>query len=128
MRGFLINFNTVTVFPDSTIRVCLFHIIQAIGHADFTDGDVDLGKLRTKKRKKGVIRGAVSLKARNTMVAAFCKVQRYRGSIDPKPWCSYRNEFEVDVQAICDDHDIESMIVRILRYFDKYWFTEFWRS
>lgn len=73
-------------------------------------------------------RVAVSKQARADIAVAFRHFQRYGGDDDPVTLDQYKERFRRDVLAICDDHDIDAAAPIIMRYFERNWFCERWRS
>jgi hypothetical protein len=115
--------------PKPVIRVCQFHIIQAIGRADFyastsEDGELDGSKKSKAKRNKKV---SVGLDPRSDIAYAFRRIQRYR-SDDPRPWEDWVSEFDDAIRAICDKHGISDASQIIIDYFDRNWFSPYWRG
>lgn len=119
------------VFPKANIRVCQFHVMQAIGRADFYKGDTDAGVGNGGDGESGKVgrRISVPLHARAAIAAAFRRVQRYRGD-DGVPWEKSKHlaQFRRAVTDITDRHGISSIRPRILAYFDHCWFRPYWRS
>jgi hypothetical protein len=122
-------------FPGASIRVCQFHIAQAVGRADFF-GDEDVVKEKARlarektdgaKKRLPRVRVAVSLRARKDIFLAFQKIQRYRAT-DEKPFEYYREIFVQDLREALQKHGLASSLRHIVRYFDKYWFSDLWRG
>lgn len=112
-------------FDEPIIRVCQFHVIQAIGRADFY-GEIEGVSKRSSRRGNKKKRVAVSLEARSDMCKAFRRVQRYRGKNGEK-FDTYRARFESEIEAICTKHLIQDAKESILTYFEHSWFSDYWR-
>lgn len=130
MRSNIMPFSdhyVIPVFPDAVIRVCQFHVIQALGRADLHHDDVDPGteKVGVTKRKNRI---SVSKGARADIAVAFRRFQRYGGDDDPTTLNEYKERFREDIVALCDDHSIEAAVPSIMRYFERNWFCNRWRS
>lgn len=113
---------TNAVFPGAIVRVCQFHVVQAIGRADFHATKPDGTSTQTKNRV------TVGLPLRRDVTNLFRRVQRFRGQADPKSWEEYRRDFDEGVREACEKHDNEAAAAPVLTYFEKYWFSEYWRS
>jgi hypothetical protein len=116
--------------PEPVIRLCQFHVIQAIGRADFfaVDGATEQSGKRVKgAKKKGRRRIAIGVEARSDICQALRLIQRFRRS-DPKPWEDWLEEFRDRIRRICEKWDIEEAEEVILEYFDRHWFSDYWRS
>jgi hypothetical protein len=137
------------VFEKPVIRICQFHVAQAIGRADFHSDEEDTfqaatsenpdtstgntskktTKARLKKKKTRRQRGrklSVCKEARNAIVRAFRRIQRYRAS-DEEPFESYLEAFRSDVRNVCKEYGIVEAVQPILDYFDRNWFSDLWR-
>lgn len=120
------------MFPEALIRLCQFHIIQAIARADFFIGDVSLQKLAAKVQqslKAGKHRIVIGTDTRKKIENAFRKVQRYRGESVGEPWSVFRHRFGEDIRVACEEDMVEEEAAEaILEYFDDYWFCSRWRG
>jgi hypothetical protein len=119
----------ITVFPDVYIRVCQFHIVQAIGRANYyvEDEDESPSGKKTKKDSKQQARIGINYQARKKIVDTFYKVQRYRGHED-ESWEDYRDKFEERLENAGHKFGIDEAIPNILNYFDQNWFCDRWWS
>jgi hypothetical protein len=124
--------------------LCQFHIIKAIGKADFSgesgmvsDTDDEEGKRKRHQKGKAKQKGkkgrgshttplAVSLRARQSICTEFRKIQRYRGR-KGESWDEYYTEFQQGLERIGVKYSIELAVPAILEYFDRNWFCDRWR-
>ncbi len=111
----------VTVWPGAIIRVCQFHIIQAIIRWVEERGHGESGKLskKTGKRpKKAGDGGKLSLptKAMKEVLETFRWAQRCRNTTDDR-WAQAQIVFESNLQRICQSHNYANSLNVITKYF-----------
>jgi hypothetical protein len=117
-----------TVFPDIIIRVCQFHIIEAIRRWDYDLGagrasanDRKTGK-RTKKRKASLPKEALV-----EILELFRSTQRCRDT-PSHPWSEAQDTFEGRLRSICQNHGVESAARTLIIYFRENWWCDEWRG
>jgi hypothetical protein len=116
-------------FPGAVIRICQFHVTQAIGRADFDAGDIDPrnhSQKKKKDKKKQCV--AVSMRARSAFTNAFRRIQRFCGDEDPEPWSIHKERFDEEISVACEEHEVTEIYSQVIHYFEKYWFSSFWRG
>jgi hypothetical protein len=121
----------VTVWPGAIIRVCQFHIIQAIVRWVEERGRGESGKLskKTGKRpKKAGDGGKLSLptKAMKEVLEAF-RWARCRDTADDR-WAQAQTVFESNLQRICQSYNCAESLNTITKYFRDNWWCEEWRG
>ena len=121
-----------TVWPDAIIRVCQFHIIQAILRWVEERGHGESGKLskKTAKRpKKHSGHGKLSLPtgAMKEILVAFRWVQRCRNTPNDR-WQQAQTIFEANLQWICHSHNCADSLNVISKYFQDNWWCNEWRG
>jgi len=98
-----------SVWPDMAVRLCQFHVIQAIlRFSTDSSGDADRPP-------------SISRKERKKILAAFRLLQRCR---DPTKWEQSVQRFEQDVTLFMQQRSPGP----ILQYFRKNWYIPFWRG
>jgi hypothetical protein len=114
---------THSVFPNAIIRVCQFHIIQAIGR--WAEGD-HKGRASKQERKSGK-RGrkkkgfpTLSKDALTEVLEAFRYAQRCRNTPDD-PWSESQKTFEESLYRICKEHGDFDAPKSITAYFKENW-------
>ena len=122
----------VTVWPGTIIRVCQFHIIQAIVRWVEERGRGESGKSlkKTGKRpKKAGDGGKLSLptKAMKDVLEAFRWAQRCRNTADDR-WAQAQTVFESNLQRICQSYNCAESLNTITKYFRDNWWCEEWRG
>ena len=122
----------VTVWPGAIIRVCQFHIIQAIVRWVEERGRGESGKSskKTGKRpKKAGDGGKLSLptKAMKDVLEAFRWAQRCRNTADDR-WAHAQTVFESNLQWICQSYNCAESLNTITKYFRDNWWSEEWRG
>lgn len=123
--GYLPQFS---VWPRAIIRVCQFHIIQAILRWVEERGRGESGKLskKTGKRgKKGTSNNKLSLSGAGmkAMLEAFRWAQRCRNT-SRDPWHQAQTIFEGNLRRICQADNLNAIIT----YFRDNWWCEEWRG
>jgi hypothetical protein len=128
------------VWDDPVIRICQFHVVQAVGRADFWsswDGTEDSvakplhvrenkqSKKRTKTQSRRKL--AVSTEARSDFVQAFRILQRYRAG-DTEPFEAHFEQFKQRIQRATVKHGIPEASSPVISYFQKNWLSPLWRS
>ncbi|KAF9525919.1 hypothetical protein CPB83DRAFT_513029 [Crepidotus variabilis] len=101
------------VFPQATVRICQFHVMQAILRWDKEHGDTFEPQPRP----------TLSLQCKHALLAAVRRLQRCRLSED---WDGDVERFKCDVEKLCEGSSASSK--DILSYFRVNWFTEDWRD
>jgi hypothetical protein len=118
------------VFPGAIVRICQFHIIQAIMRW-VLDPDAEAnGPTRSGNRKRKKWSKAGRMLPRDAMPALlnlFRQLQRCRDT-EADPWRSALQAFEDDVRQLCEDHNILEKAQPVLEYFQKNWWTPVWRG
>jgi hypothetical protein len=104
-----------SVWPNVPIRLCQFHVIQAIIR---WDRDV---YINADSREYSNPRLSTSLKRR--VLWAFRELQRCRQEED---WEVYRQTFEARLKRYLENEG--ALFARVLGYFTDNWFTEEWRG
>jgi hypothetical protein len=130
-----VNVLHVSVYPDTAVRVCQFHVAQAIGRAKFRSKELEdePQESRSKKsRQKSSTSTSdhipVSFAIRKKILDEFYRIQRYRGLDRPgESWSEYLGRFETGLTRVGREEAIEEAVPGILDYFQKNWFCERWR-
>ncbi|KAJ7078643.1 hypothetical protein C8R44DRAFT_754809 [Mycena epipterygia] len=101
------------VFPGLLIRICQFHVIQAIFRWDRDNGD----------RMEPQQRPSLSVARRHLLIHAVREIQRCR---NPARWNEYVNRFRARVVRLTEGSATSSQT--IMRYFEANWFCDEWRD
>jgi hypothetical protein len=120
----------ILVFPNAIIRVCQFHIIQAIGR--WAEGDhkgraseQDRRSGKRGRKKKGL--PTLSKSALTEVLEAFRYAQRCRNTPDD-PWPESQKTFEESLYRICQEHGDLDALKSITAYFKENWWCNEWRG
>ena len=116
----------MSVFPGVCIRLCQFHIIQALLRWTTDDDNSPL------KDRKGP---RLKIKGKRILLDAFRHLQRARSS-EPNPtkdqdeqaWSEAKEEFLQTLEDICDKYGSDGMYSKIQQYFEVNWFCNEWRG
>lgn len=115
----------LTVFPGAIIRVCQFHIIQAIRRwvrDHFLPQRQKKGKPTVKLKRASP---SLPTAAMAQLLDAFRAAQRCRVEAD---WPRHRNIFEQNVRTICAAAELASRAASIIQYFRDNWWCAEWRG
>ena len=122
----------VTVWPGAIIRVCQFHIIQAIvrwveerGRGESGKSSKKTGKYPKKAGDGGKL--SLSTKAMKEVLEAFRWAQRSRNTADDR-WVQAQIVFESNLQRICRSYNYAESLNAITKYFRDNWWCGEWRG
>ena len=121
---------TDTVFPDVIVRICQFHIIQAIMRWVLDPDAEATGPTRSENKKRKKWSKAGRMLPRDAMPALlnfFRRLQRCRDT-ELDPWRPALQVFEDAVRQLCEDYDIPEKAQSVLEYFRNNWWTPVWRG
>lgn len=125
------------VWPNAFIRICQFHIIQAI-----TRWEVDAHpkvkrhkhRKKGKKGKKNTSNSETGTEAHNIsepllvdILDCFRTIQRCRDT-PSDPFAVAEQKFNAEVRAACIRHEREDRIRPLIAYFKDNWFCDQWRG
>lgn len=120
----------VQVWPEALIRVCQFHIVQAIRRwvdERAREGMKDRVYANQKRKKKKSRAFSLPTKATAEVIVAFRYAQRCRDTAD-KPWAGYQLTFEGEIGRICTQWSKEEYADIIIDYFRDNWWSNEWRG
>ncbi|KZT31044.1 hypothetical protein SISSUDRAFT_1038738, partial [Sistotremastrum suecicum HHB10207 ss-3] len=105
------------VWPKAVIRVCQFHVIQAITRYNST----------SEGKKKGRKAIHMSEEMLGMLLVAFRSAQRCRDTKDD-PWKAAHEAFNKQIRRICRKYSRLDLILILTEYFDDNWWCEEWRN
>lgn len=121
----IIHIEGCLVFPNVEVRVCQFHVMDAIqrwlnvSHSSLVEHDGKKGKTKSKKTFQ------VPKEAHADIARAFRFTQRCRQSDD---WPTYVHAFDSAIKGICQQHGVPEQASTITSYFqDNFWCRD-WRG
>ncbi|KZV90368.1 hypothetical protein EXIGLDRAFT_837845 [Exidia glandulosa HHB12029] len=106
----------LAVWPDAVIRLCQFHVIQAILRWH-TDAEGNLDDLNPKRPR-------LTYDQKRQVLDAFRSLQRCRSV---SQWSAYVKTFTSAINNIMKKKN-RSMANTLIQYFERNWFTDFWRD
>ena len=114
-----------TVFPDTLVRLCQFHIIQAIQRWMVDRGNGD--KLSDPDNPDGgpAMKLRLSKKAKADLLQEFRLTQRCRDTPDDH-WEDALEKFERAVYQLCSNHGVLDVAPAIIQYFRQNWWCDTW--
>ncbi|KAF7965873.1 hypothetical protein HWV62_41176 [Athelia sp. TMB] len=101
------------------IRVCQFHIVQAIQR--WVDERSKKGSKTNKTKPR------LSVSAMKDVLVAFRYLQRCRDT-SKDPWNTALSIFEGELRRICTYHGFDNALPVVRDYFRKNWWSEEWRD
>lgn len=110
---------------DVIIRICQFHIIQALARWAEDRGRGESSKKATKTGKRAKGRPSLSMEAMKEVIVAFRFAQRCRDTLQD-PWKRALQIFEGELKRICNAHGQESAFETVRSYFQKNWWCSEW--
>jgi hypothetical protein len=121
------NSQSIVVFRDVIIRVCQFHIIQAIRRWDYDIGAGRSNKTARKTGKRPKYQKSLPEEALVEILALFRSTQRCRDT-ETHPWSEAQTTFEDRLLSICENHGVRSSVTSLTLYFRDNWWCNEWRS
>lgn len=112
---------------DTIIRVCQFHIIQAIRKFDYDLGAGHASKNARKTGKRPRYQKSLPEEALVEILELFRSTQRCRDT-PTHPWSEAQATFEDRLLSICQNHGVESSVTTLTSYFRDNWWCDEWRG
>ena len=104
------------------IRICQFHIIQAIRRWDH---ELTTGNKKTKGKRRRRKTTSLPEKALVDILHAFRSTQRCRNIDD---WPEAQAAFENRLFTVCVNYDVEDLNATLVEYFRENWWCDDWRG
>jgi hypothetical protein len=121
------HISTPAVFPDTLVRLCQFHIIQAIQRWVVDRGDGDKLSDPDNPDSGPAMKIRLSKRAKADLLQEFRLTQRCRDMPDDR-WEDALEKFERAVDQLCSNHGISDVAPAIIEYFRRNWWCDTWRG